>query len=135
MQIKRPKAPTRGTKPCPRRMEIGRPPKLRRAHCPPLLKAFPAEDRASLRRPERNRGFFSALRAAGFGFGANRGRSASPAATGLRAFCFTTFAALGFVLESFVGKEHLFAGGKNEFGATLRALQYFVVVFHGSVPP
>src|SRR6266568_567340 len=37
---------------------------------------------------------------------------------------------LGFVFEAFVGKKHLFAGGKYELSTTLRTLQHLVVVFH-----
>jgi hypothetical protein len=52
------------------------------------------------------------------------------------------FGALGFarlatfrlVLESLVGKEHLFASGKDKLGATLRALQDLIVEFHDPLP-
>jgi hypothetical protein len=44
-------------------------------------------------------------------------------------------AALRFVLEAFVGEKHLFAGGKNEFSAAFRTLQYSIVVFHEPLSP
>jgi hypothetical protein len=56
-------------------------------------------------------------------------------ASALGPFRFASLAALGFVLEAFVGKKHLFAGGKNEFSATLRTLQYSIVVFHEPLSP
>jgi hypothetical protein len=44
----------------------------------------------------------------------------TPASTSaLGSFGLASFAALGLVLEAFVGKKHLFAGSKNEFSATL----------------
>jgi hypothetical protein len=104
---------------------------LRCAHGAPLLETLPAEDRASLRWPERNGGFLPALRAAGFGLCAD-GRGTSP--DGFGAFGLTSLAALRLVLEALVGEKHLFAGSEHEFGSTLRALQNLVVVFHGSVP-
>jgi hypothetical protein len=59
-----------------------------------------------------------------------------PASTStLGAFRLASLAALGFVLEAFVGEKHLFAGGKNEFSATLRTLQYSIVVFHEPLSP
>src|ERR1700751_1437666 len=122
--MKNPKTPTSGGN----RVRANRTPRakllerLSRAHGSPLLEAFPAEHRAPLRWPERYRGFLAALRTTGLGFGANRGRPAS-ATDRLRTFSLTRLAALRFVFEAFVGEEHLFAGGKNEFGAALRALQ------------
>jgi len=60
----------------------------------------------------------------------------SPAsASAFGAFSLTSFAALRFVFETLVGEEHLFSGGKNEFGATLRTLQYSIVVFHEPLSP
>src|SRR5260221_2175556 len=105
---------------------------LRRAHCPPLLKTFPAEYRAALRRPERHGGLFPALRTTGLGFRAHRAAIASRV---FRALGFASLAPLGLILEALVGEEHLFATGKNKLGATLRALQNLVMEFHGSVPP
>ena len=107
---------------------------LSRSHRSPRLEAFPAEHRAPLRRPEGNRCFFAALRAGGLGFRSHLGSSssASSAFGTLRLAC---LASLGFVLESFVGEEHLFAGRKNELSATLRALQDLIVVFHEPFPP
>jgi hypothetical protein len=60
----------------------------------------------------------------------------SPAATSaLGPFRLASFAALWFVFETFVGEKHLFAGGKNEFSATFRTLQYAIVVFHEPLSP
>src|SRR5258708_26635486 len=105
---------------------------LRRAYCPPLLEAFPAEYRAALRRPERHGGLFPALRTTGLGFRAHRAAIASRV---FRALGFAGLTPLGLVLEALVGEEHLFATGKNKLGATLRALQNLVMEFHASVPP
>ena len=102
------------------------------AHCATLLEAFPAEDRAALRRAKRNGGFFAALRAVGLGLCPHGRRSA--ASRRLSPFCFTPFAALRFVLEPLVGEKHLFAGSKNELAATLRTLQHLIVVFHEPLP-
>jgi hypothetical protein len=103
------------------------------SHCASLLEAFAAEHWASLRWPKGNRGFLSALRTTGLGFRAYR--SAVAAAAGLRALGLTGLATLRLVLETLVGEKHLFAGSKYKLGATLRALQNLVMVFHGSVPP
>src|ERR1041384_586917 len=106
---------------------------LRRAHGSPLLKTFAAKYRASLGGAERNSRFLAALRATGSGFGAYR--RAVAATSGLRALGLAGLATLRLVLETLIGEEHLFSAGKNKFGATLRALQNLVMVFHGSVPP
>ena len=50
-------------------------------------------------------------------------------------FSLASFATLGLVLETFVGKKHLFAGSKNEFSTALRTLQHLVVVFHEPLSP
>ncbi len=104
------------------------------SHRSPRLEAFPAEHRAPLCRPEWNRCCFAALRAGCLGFRSHLGgsSSASSAFGTLRLAC---LASLGFVLESFVGEEHLFAGRKNELSAALRALQDLIVVFHEPFPP
>src|SRR5262245_60781535 len=105
---------------------------LRRSHCPTLLKAFAAEDRAALRGTERDRGLFTALRAGRFGF---RADLRAAAATGsISTLGLTGLAAFGLVLEALVGEEHLLAGSKHKLGATIRALQYFIVVFHEPPP-
>jgi len=55
----------------------------------------------------------------------------TPAATAaLGPLGLARLAAFRFVLEAFVGEKHLFAGGKNEFSAAFRTLQYSIVVFH-----
>src|SRR5215813_4505529 len=109
-------------------MESSETARLCSAHRPTLLEAFAAENRAALRGTEWHRGFFAALRAVGFGFGAHLdGRTTAHT---IYALGFAGLATLGFVLEALVGKEHLFAGSKNKFGATLRTLQDLIVVFH-----
>jgi hypothetical protein len=88
-------------------------------------------------RPEGNRGFFAALRAGGLGFRSHLGGSSTASASASAAFgtlrlaCLASF---GFVFESFVGEEHLFAGRKNELSTALRALQDLIVVFHERFP-
>ncbi len=104
-----------------------------RAHRAPLLEALPAEDRAALRRAEGDRGFLAALRAVSPGLRPHGSRRTS--ACGFRPLGLTCFTALGFVLETFIGEEHLFAACENEFGATLRALQHLVMVFHEPLSP
>src|SRR5262245_7281636 len=105
---------------------------LRGAHGSALLEALAAKDRASLRRAEGNSGLLAALRAAGLGFRANwRGRSAHR----FGAFGLAGFTAFGLVLKALVSEKHLLAGSEHKFGATVRALQNLIVVFHGSVPP
>jgi len=73
------------------------------------------------------------LRAGGLGFRSHLGGSASASSAfgTLRLAC---LASLGFVLEAFVGEEHLFASRKNELGTALRALQDLIVVFHEPFP-
>jgi hypothetical protein len=69
-----------------------------------------------------------------------RFRSHLPASTSaattptFRSLCFAGFAPLRFVLESLIGEEHLFAGGKYKLGATLRTLQDLIVEFHEPLP-
>ncbi len=106
--------------------------RLRCAHGPSCLEAFPAKHRAPLRWSERNRGLFSALRACGLGFCPRLRRPASSAS--LRSFGLARLTTLRFVLESLVGEEHLFAGRKHKLGTTLRALQDPIVVFHEPLP-
>jgi hypothetical protein len=78
-------------------------------------------------------GLFAALRAGRLGLGSHLPSSASPT-SGLGSFCFAGLAPLGFVLKSLIGEEHLFAGSKYKFGATLRTLQDLVVEFHEPLP-
>ena len=96
------------------------------------MEAFPAKHRAPLRRTERNRGLFSALRACGLGFCPRLRRPASSAS--LRSFRLARLTTFRFVLESLVGEKHLFAGGEHKLGTTLRALQDPIVVFHEPLP-
>ena len=99
----------------------------RRTHGSPVLEALPAENRPSLRRAERNRGFFAALRTGGFGL---RPLDMIRLARARRALGFAVLAPLGLILEALVGEEHLFAGGENKLLAAFRALQNLIVVFH-----
>ena len=98
-------------------------------HGAALLEAFAAENRPALRGTEGYRGFLAALRTIGLGFGAHRSITPSASAT-FGALGFASLAALGLVLEALVRKKHLFARSKNKLGATLRALQDLIVVFH-----
>jgi hypothetical protein len=104
--------------------------KLGRAHGSPLLEALPAKHRAPLRRPERNGSFLATLRAIRFCFRPHR--TAAPAFSSL---CLASFATLGFVFETFVGKKHLLAGGEYELSTTLETLQDLIVIFHEPLSP
>jgi hypothetical protein len=98
-----------------------------------LLKAFSAKDRASLRGSEGDGSVLSALGAGGLRFRAHlRGAASS---TAFSALGLAAFASLWFVLETFVGEKHLFAGSKNKFSAALRTLENPVVVFHEPLSP
>jgi hypothetical protein len=92
-----------------------------------LLETGPAQDRPPLCRPEGNGGFHSAGRTRGSGF-----RSYPGATVG--ALRLAWFATLGVVFEVFVVKEELLACCKDEFGAAINTLQYFVCEFHGRLP-
>ena len=95
---------------------------------PPLLEALAAEYRAALRRLERDRGLFPALRANRFGFDPLNVARAGVAA--LRAIALACLATLRLVLEALVGEKHLLAGGKYEFSPAFRTLQDLVMIFH-----
>jgi len=106
-------------------------PALRRCGRPPLLEAIPAKHRSSLRRPERNRGFFAALRTNGMGFGS--GRTALPATACAKIrnpLRLAALAPLGFIPELLIVEKHLFAGGKNEVRPAVDALQHLVLKLH-----
>ena len=94
----------------------------------PLLKTFTAIYRASLRWLERNRSFFSALRAYRLGF--DTLHAAGTLCCARRAVGLARFAPLGLIFETLVGEEHLLAGGENELSRTLCTLQNPIVVFH-----
>jgi hypothetical protein len=95
------------------------------------LKAFPAEYRSTLGRPEGNGCFFAALRAGRFRF---RSYLTATSRAGFGSLSLTSLAPLGLVLKTFVGEEHLFAGSKYKLGATLGTLQNLIVEFHGRLP-
>src|SRR5580765_1134870 len=85
-----------------------------------LLKAFPAENRTTLRGPEGNRGFFVTG-------GAVRGcldplPGDWPGRRTRRAFGLAALAPFGFVLEVLVGEEQLFTCGPDELGSTIYAV-------------
>lgn len=108
---------------------------LRRSHRSSGLKTFPAKNRSALRRPKGNRGFFTALRAVRPGFRSHRGSAATTSsAPALRSLGLAAFAALRFVLESFVGEEHLLSRRKYKLGTTLRTFQHPIVEFHERSP-
>jgi hypothetical protein len=107
---------------------------LRGAHGAALLEAFPAKDRATLGGAERNGGVFAALRAGGFGFRAHLRGSSTAWADTFSALGLATFTTFGFVFETFVGKEHLFAGSKDKLRRTFGTLQDLIVEFHEPPP-
>jgi hypothetical protein len=99
-----------------------------------LLEAFAAEHRAALGWTEGDCGVFPTLRAVSFRFrtdlqAAHDARSGTLGSSGFASF--TTF---WFVLEAFVGEEHLFARSENELGAALRTFQDPIVKFHEALP-
>ena len=126
-KLRRAKRCTEGNEPSPDGVDLGR------AHGSPLLKTFAAEHGTSLRRAKRNGGFLAALRTTGLGLRTHR--AAVGAARRLHALGLAGLAAFGLVLKALIGEKHLFAGRKYKLGATLRAFQNLVMVFHGSVPP
>ncbi|MGB7283872.1 MAG: hypothetical protein WBE13_16520 [Candidatus Acidiferrum sp.] len=93
------------------------------------MKTLAAKNRTPLRGAERNGRFLPALRTRRLRFRAHL-RGATTAASAFCALGFTTLASFRFVLETFVGEKHLFAGSKNKFSAAFRTLQDPVVVFH-----
>jgi hypothetical protein len=107
---------------------------LSRPHRSPCLEAFPAKYQSALRRPEGHCGFLPALRARGLRLCSHLGGVSAAPATNLRALGFAAFATLRFVLESFVGEEHLFAGCKYKLGTAFRTLQNPIVEFHERSP-
>ena len=108
--------------------------RLGSAHRAPLLEAFPAKDRAALRRAEGDGGVLAALRTGGFGLRPHLRRAICPAATTLGALGFAGFAAFRFVLEALVGEKHLLAGSKYEFSTAFGTLQDLIVEFHEPLP-
>jgi hypothetical protein len=99
-----------------------------------VLKALPAQHRPSLRRPERYRSFFPALRTVRPGLGL---RVRMPARRPVRrspnhchSFALAILAAFGFILELLVVEEKLFTRCEHEVRATIYALQNLVLVFH-----
>ena len=82
-----------------------------------------------MRRLERYGGFFTARGAAGLSLYFVVAAVATGADLGC-AFAFAGLAAFGFVLELFVVEEKLFAGGKNEIGPTINALEGPILKFH-----
>src|SRR6185503_1199857 len=92
----------------------------------PRLETFAAEDRSALRRTERYGGLFAAGRAVRGGLHALATNHA--AARGARgALGLAALAALRLVLEILVGEEQLFAGGPDERGPTVHAVQGLVL--------
>jgi hypothetical protein len=105
---------------------------LCRAQRSSLLEALAAKNWTTLRGPERHSRFLAALRARSFCF---RAHWRGTATTTLSTLGLATLAPLRFVLETFVGEEHLFAGGKNKLSTTLRTLQDTIVIFHEPLSP
>ena len=91
-----------------------------------LLETGSAKHRPALCRLERNRGLHAAFRTDG-----TRLRANTPPACALR---LALFAVLRIVLELFVVKEKLLAGGEDELNAAIATLQSPVSKFHGRLP-
>ena len=108
---------------------------LCRSHGPSLLEALPAKHRASLRWPEGHRRFLPALRTIRLGLRTHLRTAPATASSTLGTLRFATLTSLRFVLESFIGEKHLFAGRKYKLRAALRTLQYSVVEFHEPFSP
>src|SRR5271157_1980003 len=99
-----------------------------------MLKTLAAQHRSSLRRPERHRGLFPALRAVCPGL---RLRVRMPARRSVRrssklchSLALAVLAAFGFVLELLVVEKQLLTRCEHEIRATIYALQNLVLVFH-----
>src|ERR1700733_3210267 len=104
---------------------------LRRYSRAPLLEAIPAKHRSSLCRPERDRGFFAALRTDGKGFGSRRTALTATACSKIRnPLRFATLTPFGLVPELLVVEKHLFPGGKNKIRPAVDALQHLVLKLH-----
>jgi hypothetical protein len=93
-----------------------------------LLETGPTEHRTTLRGLERNGRFGGAFRTHSPGF-----RTYAVAGSG-HALDLALFTPLGIVLELFVVKEELLAGGKNEVVTAIRALQNLVDKIHYASP-
>jgi hypothetical protein len=107
---------------------------LRGTHSAALLEALAAKDRAALGGAEGNGGVLATLGTGGFGFRAHLRGSSTTGADTFSALRLATFATFGFVLEAFVGKEHLFAGSKDKLRTTFGTLQDLIVEFHEPPP-
>src|SRR5205085_10958123 len=90
--------------------------------------ALAAEHRTALRGSERHRRFFSARRAHGRRFDALA--SDATARRPRRTLGLAALAALGLVLEIFVGEEQLLAGSPDEGGPAVHADQALVLELH-----
>jgi len=97
------------------------------------LEALTAENGATLRGTERDRGLFSASRASGLGLdlgvavGLSRRRGSAENGDPLG---LASLATLGFVLELLVVEEKLFPSGENKITPTVDTLQHLVLKFH-----
>jgi hypothetical protein len=103
-------------------------------HLPFALKAFPAEDWASLGRTKWNRRIPTALGATGSRLGLDVWLSLNGPEYG-HSLPFTVLAALGFVFELLVVEEQLLTGGEDEVRTTVDALQLLVLEFHARGTP
>ena len=99
----------------------------RRAHRAPLLKAFAAVNRATLRRFEGDGGLLPTLRTGRLGFASLESVSLTCTISAPR---LAPLAPLGLVLEALVGEKHLFAGGEDELSTTFSALENPILVLH-----
>ena len=101
---------------------------------PPLLKAFAAQHRPSLRRPEGYRSLFPALRTVRPGLRLRvrmrTRRSARRSSKDGHSLALAVLAAFGFVLELLVVEKQLFTRCEHKIRATIDTFQNLVLVFH-----
>lgn len=95
-----------------------------------LLEAFAAIDGPALRHLERNRGFFSALRADRSGHHTRVGMCGRSIRTRRSPLRLAVLAALRLIPEAFAGVEKLLARRENKFRPAVNTLKSLVFVFH-----
>jgi hypothetical protein len=104
------------------------------AGCLAALEALAAENRATLGRPERDRGFAAALGADGRGFHFSR-RTCTPFLRAALALCLASLTSLRLVSEVFFVVKLLLARGEYEVRAAVDAFELPIVKFgHGHHP-
>jgi hypothetical protein len=99
-----------------------------------LLEALAAKNRPALRWLKGDGGLLAASGAVGPSF--HPGTSSRAGCShGNGTFGLAGLATLGLVLELFIVEKKLFPGRKDEVGATVNALENFVLEFHGELLP